>query len=553
LGDLILSDGADDNANSADYTFAIYGESFSNGQPEPIEVTIRTLLQDGARLMTQGYGNREPTFLVVVGGADSTALGRGEEALAAQMGCRNELGLTPPDGWAPESVFDVETSSFGHAPDDLLEVNSNERVYVLRFVCAPFVRPAEMDMVEAIPVTTAAPVVTVISPANSTTEWTARIGTLSDQGAFLRVATTRSPRAVWTGVTSFDLTGRHYVSLDVTPCGKIPLLRIGGVLARRISSVAGISGTSGRLRHTYYVPDASVASMEFGVDFPAFGSVFDFTNLTASNAPPYTGTTKQTTRSLTVAGSARTQGSLALSTATGSLGTVIVHTSTEAVTGTPALRPRRLSGGTITSDTNAVSGSTELLSSSPTYEIPIAEIVRGKHQLVVRLNAPSTTPITVTWSAKVNQGGTLLQEVAGSTVVTPPAAGYQVFAVANLDLPTLKVPSVSTASVRLVLGGTGVLDEGWLFHGPWTCFEAGSSSRAWIETPDLDDPSPAVYIGTAADQSDAYGAYSMMKAWGTHTFKGETTVFMVSSGSPDVASAFSYYRRYFNFVPSLDP
>lgn len=121
------------------YRTETLAEGTDKGSPEPIEVAIRSLLQDGSVLITQGYDNRTVTIRCTIMAADSVALSDGEKDLFAEIGKPNELTYTPADGWSDPTVFDVVTSSLLPVEDDLAEIRG-ERVYVIRLVCRPFGR-----------------------------------------------------------------------------------------------------------------------------------------------------------------------------------------------------------------------------------------------------------------------------------------------------------------------------------------------------------------------------------------------------------------------------
>lgn len=88
------------------------------GNPAPIEVVLRSLLQDGSVVVSQGYDNREANIAVIVSAADSNGLAMAESALFNLIGKRTTLTFIPPDRWGPPSVFDVLTSSLLYTTDD---------------------------------------------------------------------------------------------------------------------------------------------------------------------------------------------------------------------------------------------------------------------------------------------------------------------------------------------------------------------------------------------------------------------------------------------------
>lgn len=134
LGSLDLMDKA-----GTPFAVATEAEGTEWGNPQPIEVAIRSLLQDGSIVAHEGDDNREVTLRVRITAPDSAALAQGEAALMAELYKRNDLTYTPSDGWSDPTVFDVVTSSLTHTMDDLGEVQGR-RIYSVRLVCLPFGR-----------------------------------------------------------------------------------------------------------------------------------------------------------------------------------------------------------------------------------------------------------------------------------------------------------------------------------------------------------------------------------------------------------------------------
>lgn len=566
VGDLILSDGQNDDPNLGAYRFSVYGDGLDGGEPVPVEREISSALRDGARVFTESYGNREYTFTIVIEGPDSVALSLGEQALARWVGIRTELGMIPFDGMAPETVLDVETSSFRHVHDDLIEVLRSERVYVVRFVCQPFVRPNRQTVVSAVPIPSGVtPTTTVIDDGSITTRWSARIGTLTDQGSFLRISGSQSPRAVYTPAAPVSLVDRHYVSIDYdydfleNKAGQpLPYLLTSAGYAPVVASTTG-SGLPRRL--TWMVAADSVSSMEFGLNLKVTRR-FDFNNLTVSNVPPFYGSTKQTPRTLMVRGSARSQGSVAISAPDGQiLGSTLFYSTTDLRAGNPALRGRRVSGGTPVVDAAAITGIREPFTAPIVFEVPVSQMAPGKHQLVASMHASTFGTYTVTWTTqtRVNNSDAGPAET-GTASVTFSTAGYQVLVLGNTNLPPASLPANSNGLVRITISAASSalsLDEVWPFN-----LDTGALSwatvpmrRCWFETPTIERPYPAFYIGSNADQSDAYTPDGgLLRSWGEsdHVFAGLTGCYIIASMTDAAQAEYTYFERYWNFVP-IDP
>lgn len=565
LNSFLLSAG-DEAAQTGDeagtWWWDIYGADFETGAAEPIEVTMRTLLQDGARVVTEGYGNREVTFVAVVGGVNSGALARAEKALALQLGRRGELGWTPSDGWAPESVFDIETSSMtAGAPgddDDLLEVQHNERVYLLRFVCQPFVRPALPVVVPAIPVPVAALSETVLDAGTTTTRWTARIGTLHDRGSYLEVDKSASPRAVFTPAAPVALTGKPYVSL--ISANGLPYCDVNGVRATFVGSEAAsltLGGDTLAATRYYWLTEQTTATkIEWGVNFDTpFG--FSFADVRIRNLPPYSGTLRQSRRSIEVDGSVRTQGTLQVAAPEGeALGTVVFYSSA-CDANIPSLRAYSVPNvdNPAAPNADALSGFVEFMGTPTVFEVPVADLAEGKCQILTRLANPfgGTNNGAVTWTAETVVGGAVVgPAITGSMAATVEVGEFKVVALGTVDLPAVDLPDDSTARIRITLLGSHFYDEAWLFNldrGAVTVVEAGDHSHLWIETATTARPRPAIYVGDSNNRSAAFHDPALVGAWGIHEFAPTLTNTLVgTAGCEGPAVTFEYYPRFMNFV-----
>lgn len=124
---------------SANYTVETLADDASWGNPQPVEVAIKSLLQDGSIVATTGHDNREAFLRVRLKSGDGIGLALAEQALNAEVGRLNTLTWTPPDGFGPPTVFEVVTSSLEHVFDDVDELRL-QRTYGLRLVCHPFAR-----------------------------------------------------------------------------------------------------------------------------------------------------------------------------------------------------------------------------------------------------------------------------------------------------------------------------------------------------------------------------------------------------------------------------
>src|SRR4030095_16937821 len=122
-------------------TVKVMAEGTSRGAPVALEAAVKSWLQDGSIVVTQGYDNREVSLRVRLYGDNLTDLATAEAALFAELGKPNTLTWTPVNG--PASVFGVVTSSLEFVENDDAEaVGDPWRTYSLRLVCEAFVRSA---------------------------------------------------------------------------------------------------------------------------------------------------------------------------------------------------------------------------------------------------------------------------------------------------------------------------------------------------------------------------------------------------------------------------
>lgn len=270
-------------------------------------------------------------------------------------------------------------------------------------------------------------------------------------------------------------------------------------------------------------------------------------------------TARQLFRSIEVGGSADTQGSLSISHETDALGDVLVYTSRDDGSNyQPPLRPWRVDGGTVTPDSDRVSGATSPLDSATaeTYEIPVSALVSGKHDLVAYLAAAAAGDKTINWTASTRYDSTDLGTVSGSTVVTL-TTGYTSHPIASIELPPISTPTGSTAVVRITLSSLDAvtIDEAWVFNldigaltevacGTSTPAAGGSSNRLWIDTETLEN-SAKVERGTLENRSDAHNAGADVSSMGAHEFApGTVKAFTVTSNALNAAVSLEHYERW---------
>lgn len=586
--------GTDADITNLGYKFTVQASDDADfGNPVPIEQAVISWLQDGAIVALQGYDNREMYLRVSVDANDGVGLAQGEQALMLETGKTNTLTYKPADSAAAPTVFDVVMSYLELVTDGSYE-KSQTRTYGLRIKALPTTRSATLATV-----TKAAPsgtqTITSIDTCSSTTNWTQTVqvgagspattaaissggGTAVAAQAFTLSATAVTRLAINRTSLSASMTSTPYLRVDLST-----MLNSANWASGTIDVAFKLNGTAAPVAiqvGTIYWFDASALSITTLTTFEAAGVVIGagsggnfqvFVNdLSRSNVLGDQGTGKALTRTLPVAGSARTQGNLAIADASNSLGTVLVYTYPSAPGIIPPPMRPYLTGGTTTADATAVSGSNTTMDfPGLTFDIPVTALQPGGHIIVARVKHASAGARTLNWDASTKQGSTFTSTLdqSGQTAFTSFAGVWQLVTAAPLVLPSVKLGTSGKVSIELT-GSTGLLlDDAWVMNietGHITIVECGTASpsvggsanRLWLDAPSVATPSPGVYLGFASDRSDSFFAgqtlsnnKGYMSSLGNHEFVPPAmNVFTVTTNSTASSVSLSHYPRYMTHV-----
>jgi hypothetical protein len=533
------------------FTLETIAEGMDWGAPEPDVSWLENVLRDGAIAAVQGHKNREVYLKVKVSAADGVALAAGETALVRAAGKRTTLTWTPPDGWAPTSVFDVEASKLEPETNDLDELRL-ERVYGLRFWCLPFTRSMEETTVvdDSAP---GAEATTVLNDCSSLTGWTCnKQGPVIESGrvkTWLTQSTT-GWKTLWLEQASVNMTDASKPYLRVDWSTTLPADNTGFVY-RPPSLVMIVDGVT-------YDPVAVDGSYAwFKIDTPAtitarfqssgnktlVGSVtyeLKINELLATNtggrAYP---NIKQT--SLPIGGAARTPALIEVSHDTTGLGDVLLYTWPLTGGYQPILHPYRTGGGSRTNSAECVSGAREPLQDGPTYTIPAVYLPRGSFLLVARMRttgAPGRR--TVTWTAETSATGV---DTSGTCYVSFQTTDeYEFVVIDRILLPPTRVVDGSARNVILTLDSpdTNVqLDVALACHddGALSIVRAGGNKTVSAIPPSVADPTDwlATEDVMAAD----------VVAWGRHLTEPPqlvATVITTNVAQPVISA--TYFKRW---------
>lgn len=569
--------------------YVVHGEGADLGNPVPVVAAMERMLQDGAVASTLRNDNRTQKFFVTVKGADGIALAENERALVLETGKRNTLSWTPPNGFAPTTVFDVQTSWLDNSFDDLGELRG-ERVYGLTITALPFGRSVAPVVIDTL-TQSATPTTTLIDACDSATGWTGSTGSVAvdtvtkvqGTGSLRQlppVETTeigsgvyKSWEATYTRTgAAISMTGFPYLMIQASAGvgipGSIQAWADGAELS--LASTEYMSDTWGRYR--FLCPDSSVSEVKVRVAHSAFyptgtvpvSSGVWIDDLNKTDALPTGGTLRQSLRSTPVKGSVRSPGSLQIAKpgATSGLGHVLVYTSEDLHNG---YRPdlTQFSTGSPTADSSTVSGKTAVAPSTldfngtnaPRYEVPAVTLRPGAYAVVARMRSDTVGTYLIEADATTMYGtaGFDTPRVISSRVKFATIGSYIISTLGVLHLPPTVVPRGTGAKVRVRLaktsGGVGVItvDEVWLFslEGALTHVDTatgapaagGPSTRVWVDTPSVEQPLGGAWMGTQSDKSDARHAGEQLHALGTHSFVPPSTLLFVvttNAQAPDV-------------------
>lgn len=556
--------------------YSVEADGYDTGSAESVNVVIRSLLQDGSLVRTERVDNRERSFIVRIEAPDGIALAEAERALALELYRPNTLTWYPPDGIGPATVWDVQTSRMDELFDDMGELLLQRRYRVV-LTCLPWGR-STAEVVTAGLASGASPSSSVVNSGEVITDWQppATVATYGGTNWIARTGGTQVsyfPEAdykhysyandhVYQPAAPINFSTEQYLSVDVVGyVGATAAVVIAdGVAMPQLGAVA-VPGTDA-IRYFFLVTDASVSQLivrvRGGIGRPAsepgVASVTTYVkNLVKTNQAPSVSTARQSLRSIAARGAVRAPATLAISSAA-ALGDVIVYTHPDLGDGyQPACR-RYMGGATQTDDTAIVSGKYSDLGS--TYaDVPASTLAPGGYLVMVRVRTVSGTASgNITARAELRVGSSTheaSQAVETSTRVTDLTSAYRLVAVGGLMLPPARVPSNSSAVVRISFPSTmgARLDELWLFRmtdgGALSVLNGVGRKNVWLDAPTPAAPLPGMYVGDAADRADAVHAGAIASAWGSHQFRPpQTQVFVVTAGAlnPDVSAR--YFPRW---------
>lgn len=579
LGDLDLTD----------YPFAVeFGSDLGN--PQNAAEVVDSLLTDGEIIGSSRTSNRTITIPVMAEGLDMQSLAVAEAALVAECDKQtNELTVAPGDDVAAQIVFSTFRAQLTFSRDD-----DEESALIRRYVLSIPALPWAMSTADVLDVALTAgvtPATSTIADGTSATGWTAVDGTVTASGGVLHVpshvtASTFTPNkissrtdqiefAATKTLAAFNFATLPYLSMDViagTPSAgsaSTPFQVYAYVDGVQAPVIATQNLGSKTLRVTVLSSDASASTLKIvgalqvyqsPVYNPGLASCeFQVDNVVASNTPPATSTTgRETLRQVSIQGSARTSGRMAIEHETAALGDVILYSRPSlGASSTPDLRRWRTTGSVApTADTGIVSGAREVIgtasATATVFQVPASTLPRGGYLIYARVNSSSGTSARVlSASASTKVGATVVgvQTITSDAVTLSTGSNnYQIVPIGEVVLPPAEVPDGSSALVEIRIWSTSgnvQLDEAFAFYAgagsALTIVHAGDAAspavgtahnRLWLDTPSLDRPEYSIWLGTQADRSDAFFGGQFADGWGTHELPaGDALFFLVNTGT----------------------
>lgn len=583
-------------------------EGTSWGNPDTVDVELRSFIQYGTLVETENWTNRPLVVAISVGGATSDDIARNEKTLVAQLHRRTTLAYTPETATCA-TVFPVLTSTLVPTHDDFLESFEREVIYQIKMTCAPFVRASDLVHVDAVsPV--GDPENLPLETVGDATVWTCGI-TYEDVAYTPTHSVTHTADGVKLDSTENSLYGTR-VTIDysfqfdvaATDVSDHPYLYIDWQCSNpsvidRFAVTAHQTGTGAplpltrvgdtghdQMARTYFKVGDAITSISgtvtilFQVLIPAHEPLVSVTvgEVGTSNALP-SATGRQLLRALELDGVMPATGSIAVVSPDATpLGEVLVYTCPRLGNELylPPCRSYLVEPAVTDSETDMATASGERLDITAAYRqvaIPQTHLPDGEYLLGARVNMAGKDAAgkSIEVLAAAYMGGVLVQpeenlgKVDTSVLYDDPTGGYQYIPLLTLSLPRIAMARVVDAVTSIRVGaadgtGTAWLDDLYLWNltlGELTHVRCGpTATRLWIDSPDAsNDGQPGIWIGTQPDRTNQVSAFPNAAAFDIHRFdpvKG-VNITTVVTGPVDAAEvSFDYYPQSWYRVAPRD-
>lgn len=576
-------------------------EGTSWGNPDTVDVELRSFLQYGALVETENWTNRELIVAISISGATSDDVARNEKTLVAQLHRRNTLAYTPETATVA-TIFPVLTATLVPTHDDFLESFEHEVIYQIRMTCTPFVRGSELLFVDAIIPEGEPSETAIVTVDGASSGWTAFFSYMTDDeedtgpadsyaygsGGITLSATGYIPYSEFSQLEAFF--SRSFTAYDV---GAHNLFYVDwktnnpGLFSGLIQAFAGgalahagdiVSPVYAGYTRSYFElnndDDLTGVLLEFWFSRNVFFSPYPTVTIkeigVSNSLPSLSG--RQLVRSLEIDGVMPTTGSIAV-VSPDETGLDEVHIYTCPRQGAelylPPCRSYLLDTGGTVPDSTAVSGAkTDITAFFRQFYIPSTRLPDGEYLLGVRadMSAKNAAGRSINIRAAAQLGGfTSPTEDFGnidtSYLYDDTLDGWQYLPLMTLGLPRVRMAVSEEAytiiDIRAAAGtGTAYLDELFLWNltiGELTHVIAGDLTRLWIDSPDIsNDGQLGIWLGDQADRSDQVSGMPTVQALDIHQFdpiKGVNVTSVATGPEDPVAVSFAYYPQFWYRVP----
>lgn len=538
---------------------SVLGQDMSLGSPMPIESAVRSLIQDGAILRTQGYENAEVAFNIMLEAPDSLSLNEAEAVIWSLLGKPTTLEWTPPDGLVT-TVYDIVTSRLAESFDDM-DALATRRRYVIVLTRLPWAR-STTQIVENSGGAPSSPG-TIVNNCESTTGWgrgaldssvppavdtaifhegagsvrmaagSYSYGTSQGSPAMLALSTDMlTGLSIDTGIGGYMSIWIRTLWTDTVwdnyfrpiPSG-VETMRVqydgrwGGSQPwdrGEVPFVASEVAPDGFVRYVWRVePGRTVTGLYWEVKQHRWG--YDsavpqvwYDALALSTAAT---TDNQIVIQRDIKGAVRAPGSIRVSAPDDgvALGSVLVATVAETEVGVgfrPDMR-RWVTAGSTTTDATALHGSyfsaPSDFGSGVQFEAPVSMFRPGNYAAVmlVKTSSPDTV-YNFGVQAQLTFGGVATGAPSVAEVHTAVPNGWTCVPVGTVRIPDVKDAS-TTARIRVRIKGSTPVSEVFLVPeaaamtiaecGSGTVSGSGASSHLWLEAPTPANPSGAAWRG----------------------------------------------------------
>lgn len=571
------------------------------GNAGAIDVEMRSFLQHGSLVVTEGWENRVLTLAVSV----TEDPGLAEAMLLSQLHKPNTVTYKPRTS-PVRTVFQALTSTLVPVDDDLLENFDAEVIYQIKLTCRPFARGDDLITVEALAAGEGGQITATIEDITTgSTGWTGLayktsggmvlstdVDVLADG---VEIAATLADAEITFFFTktypAVDTTELHYLAVEWrynTTDKNSPTIKLrdpDDPAPVEFSAVASMVSPddAGFIRSFYDISGLDQFTVfEFS---GALGGASPTARMAVGNLALTnyfgTGSPRQQLRRLDLHGTMPTTGSLEIHHPTQGLGETLFYSCRGDSGGyNPAcrsyLQPRT---DPSVLDPTAVSGYYDpLMNSEPSYfYIPNAALPTGDYTILASMSLEGGT-VTLNGSASAWMYDAPIGEpetFADALVVNSTDGQYRLIELGDIHFPVIKASdgSLSRTSVTISVTSSDFdavfkFDDIFLLNlstGQFTLLNCGTgepvaggpSNRMWIDSPDIGNSGqPEIWRGSAVERSDAVGAWIYAEAVDIHEFdpQYDVTTFLITLG-PDTAPAvrFHYYPAFWYRAYPVEP